>query len=92
MKHLQINFQSTSIPYASPPPPPPFPQKKKKEERKKNLICDSNERISKKMSGYTGADPAFRLCDFTGKRNLTCQTAVTLKHSLHIGLAALERV
>lgn len=44
------------------------------------------------MSGYTGADPAFRLCDFTGKRNLTCQTAVTLKHSLHIGLAALERV
>lgn len=39
-----------------------------------------------------GADPSFRLCDFTGKRNLTCQTAVTLKHSLHIGLAALERV
>lgn len=51
------------------------------------------------MSGYIYiyiygrlADPAFRLCDFTGKRNLTCQTAVTLKHSLHIGLAALERV
>lgn len=38
------------------------------------------------------ADPSSRLCDFAGERKPTCQTAVTLKHSLHIGLAALKRV